>query len=93
MKSVERIKLVKAMEYIVRNLNSEEYLEPWLIEGVADGDIEYGDLSIRDEDFDDYGTAYWIKDKEFAELMRLFLVIMAKAKRDGGLYCDGIVSK
>lgn len=93
MKPVERIKLVKAMEYVVRNLNSEEYLEPWLIEGVADGDIEYGDLSIKDEDFDDYGTAYWIKDKEFSELMRLFLAIMAKAKRDGGLYCDGIVSK
>ena len=94
MKKVERIKMVKAMEFICRNLNNEEiFCDYWLTDGVADGDIEYGDLAVKDEDFDEYSTAYWIEDERFAELMKLFLVVMAKAKRDGGLYCDNVVSK
>ena len=94
MKKVERIKMVKAMEFICRNLNNEEiFYDYWLNDGVADGDIEYGDLSVKDEDFDEYGVGYWFDDKRFAELMHTFLVIMAKAKRDGGLCCDNVVSK
>ena len=84
----DRIKMVKAMEYIVRNVNNEDLLEPWLAVGVADGDIPYGDLS------DDIGeTENWTEDENFSELMGLFLKIMAGAKKDGGLYCDKIVSK
>lgn len=36
--------MVKAMEYIARQINDEEVLMPWLQLGVADGDIYYGDL-------------------------------------------------
>lgn len=94
MKKVERIKMVKAMEFICRQLNDEEiFCDYWLIDGVADGDIALGDLSVSDEDFEEYGTAYWTSDDNFAELMKLFLVVMSKAKRSGGLYCDGVVSK
>lgn len=93
MNKVERIKAIKAMEFLARQINDEEIFESWLIYGIADGDIEYGDLSIKDEDFETYGTAYYAEDKNFAELMNLFLRIMARAKKSGGLYCDGITDK
>ena len=87
---IERIKMVKAMEYIARNLNDEEIFEEWLTYGVADGDIEYGNLCVEAEDFDEFG--YFIEDKHFAELMGLFLYMMKRAYKSGGLYCDGVVS-
>ena len=92
MNKVERIKMVKAMEFITRQLNDEMIFEAWLIAGVADGDIDYGDLTIKDEDLDDY-FEYYIDDDEFAGLMDLFLRLMRSACKSGGLYCDEIVSK
>jgi len=84
----DRIKMVKAMEFIMRQINNEDLFMPWLSVGVADGDIEYGDLS------DDTGeTEYYTEDENFKELMGLFLRCMARAKSDGGLYCDGIASE
>lgn len=84
----ERIKMVKAMEFIVRQINNEDFIIPWLYVGVADGDIEYGDLS------DGIGDAIsYTDDETFKELMGLFLRCMARAKSDGGLYCGGIVSE
>ena len=46
----ERIKLVKAMEFVARQVNDEEVFEGWLINGVADGDIEYGSLEVTEDD-------------------------------------------
>lgn len=87
----ERIKMVKAMEYIARNINDEEiFYNTWLSIGVADGDIEYGDLTPND---DSGMIDYYIKDGNFAELMRTFLSVMKRAEKSGGLYCDKIVSK
>ena len=34
-----RCDLVRAMEMLVRAVNDEDYIEEWLINGVADGDI------------------------------------------------------
>lgn len=90
MKAVERIKMVKAMEYIARNLNDEEIFEPWLSVGVADGDIEYGSLEITPDDIENLD--YYIEDDNFKELMALFLRMMKRANESGGLYCDGVVS-
>lgn len=59
--------------------------------GVADGDIEYGDLSVGPDDADE--LEYYMEDEPFADLMDTFLRCMAHARRDGGLYCDGVVSK
>lgn len=86
----ERVKLIKAMEYIARHVNDEELLEYWLSLGVADSDIKYGDLSEFDEsgDLDTY-----LEDDNFSEMMRVFLVLMASAKKSGGLFCDKVVSK
>lgn len=83
----ERMKMVKAMEYIARQLNDEEILESWLAAGVADGDIEYGDLTTY-ADIDDW----YIEDQHFSDLMETFLRCMYAAKKSGGLYCDGVVS-
>lgn len=88
MKKAERIKMVKAMEFIARQINDEEIFDGWLINGVADGDIEYGDLSGEDEEFDEY----YIEDDAFKDLMGCFLRRMASARKNGGLYCDGVMS-
>lgn len=89
MKREERMKMVKAMEYIARQLNDEEILESWLASGVADGDIEYGDLTT-------YAALdavdWYIEDQHFSDLMETFLYLMKAAKKSGGLYCDGVVS-
>ena len=37
----ERTRMVKAMEYICRQINDEDVFNGWLMGGVADGDIEY----------------------------------------------------
>ena len=87
---IERVKLVKAMEYIARQINDEMVFEGWLVEGVADGDVEYGDLDVNPTDLEDF--EYYIGDNNFADLMDTFLWVMARAKKSGGLYCDGVVS-
>lgn len=91
MNEIERVKMVKAMEFIARNLNDEDIFESWLAVGVADGDIDYGDLSADAADID--FLDYYIRDTDFADLMGLFLRMMARASKSGGLYCDNIVSK
>ena len=85
MKLKQRAEVVRAMETIVRCINNEDYIMPWLAVGVADGDI---DQNTTDEDLEDY-----CEDEEFADLMGLFLKLMVNAKEDGGLYCDRVVSK
>ena len=91
MDKIERIKCVKAMEFMARQINDEEVFEEWLIDGVADGDIDAGELDIKsgDEDLLDY----YIQDDHFAELMDTFAHVIARARKSGGLYCDGVVSK
>ena len=81
----KRKQMVLAMERIVRCVNNEELLMPWLSCGVPDGDIE----RYEEDEVDDYFT----EDEHFAELMGLFLKIMAKAKKDGGLYACGVCSR
>lgn len=89
MKREDRVKMVKAMEYIAAQLNDEEIAEMWLSDGVADGDIEYGDLSGEDECGD---LDWYVEDQHFSDLMETFLRCMRAAKKCGGLYCDNVVS-
>lgn len=83
----ERAKMVLAMEYIARQVNDEDVFESWLMCGVADGDIKYG--SIDTADVEDY----YLEDRNFKDLMTVFLRMMKNAWNSGGLYTDGIVSK
>ena len=55
-KADERAKMVACMEYIARQINNEDIFETWLMCGVADSDIEYGNLDISE--IDDYVTKY-----------------------------------
>ncbi len=90
MDTIERIKMVKAMEYIARQINDEDVFEDWLVSGVADGDIDYGDLSVKATEPD---ALYYAEDAHFADLMDTFLWCLRRAYKSGGLYCDGVVSK
>lgn len=90
MNRAERIKMVKAMEYIARQINDEVVFEGWLMNGVADGDIEYGDLTFNPSKMDE--ADFYISDSVFADLMTCFLRRMERAAKSGGLHCDGVVS-
>lgn len=80
-----RAKMVRAMEFIARQVNNEEVFESWLMYGVADGDI---DGKETDEDL-----SYYCEDGNFADLMERFLDLIKNAKKSGGLYCDRVTSK
>ena len=88
----ERIKMVKAMEFICRQINDEEVFMYWLTDGVADGDIPYGDFSTEDPKHDE---AFWYcEDNEhFADLMDTFLRTIRRACKSGGLFCDGVTDQ
>ena len=80
-----RTKVVRSLDDIANLVNDEQVFEYWLLYGVADGDI---DDTTTDEELESY-----CEDSTFAELLDDFLTLMSKAKRSGGLYCDGITSK
>lgn len=82
-----RKKMVLAMEYIARQVNDEDVFEPWLVCGVADGDISRGSFDLEEV------SDYYIEDDNFRDLMDCFLRTMARAKKSGGLYCDDVVTK
>ena len=84
---IERKKMVACMEYICRQINDEDVFYGWLMNGVADGDIEYGDL--EPDNIDEWYT----QDEVFQELMGCFLRRMVRAYKSGGLYCDNICSE
>jgi len=91
MDRIERVKMVKAMEFIARQINDEDVFCEWLTVGVADGDITYGDLNAAEEDADT--LEYYLEDDNFGNLMGVFLGTMKCAYKSGGLYCDEITSK
>ena len=78
--------MIKAMEFIVRQINDEDVFVPWLSVGVADGDIKYGDLNATPED--EENLDFWLDDEEFRGLMECFLRRMKGAIRSGGLFCN-----
>lgn len=92
MNTSERIKMIKCMEFICRNLNDEDDIYAWLVNGIADGDIEYGDLDVNESSKED--LEYYLEDENFKDLMTTFLSIMKHASRSngGGLYCDNVVA-
>lgn len=65
------IELLKAMDVVVRYLNDEEAIEPWLMYGVPDG-----------ADHDDYEDI--ASDDELMDLAcRCFGQVMRRASKDG----------
>ena len=92
MNKEERIKMVKAMEFICRHINDEDEFDTWLAIGVADGDIDDGDLMVKPEDEDNL-EYYYSDDVDFADLMDTFLYLMKRVRTNGGIFCDGVVSE
>lgn len=87
----DRIAMVKAMEFIARQVNDEELFMAWLSLGVADGDIPYADLKYANCDDMDAATAY-AEPENLPGLMDTFLRLMSAARKSGGLYCGGVTS-
>ena len=79
--------MVLAMEMIARAINDEDIFESWLMVGVADGEIDRYSLDINQVD------EYYTEDEHYRELMDLFLRLMARAYKSGGLYDSEIVTK
>ena len=84
----ERKKAIVCMEYLCRQINDEDVFDTWLMCGVPDGDIEYGNLDVSAV----YEEDYMISDEGFKDIMTTFLICMKNAYNDGGLYCGGVVS-
>ena len=76
MNIAERAEVVRAMDTMCRCINNEEIFFPWLMCGVADGDIT---SETTDEDLE-----YYCEDDTFAELTYYFLRRMCAAAKDGG---------
>lgn len=82
----ERAKLWVCMEYIARQLNDEDIFESWLMCGVPDGDLEYGEL-----DWQGVIDRWSLNDEQIEDLMYCFMACMYRAfKNDTGLYCAGV---
>lgn len=80
----ERAEIIRSMDRLARAINDESIFEWWLIDGVADGDI---DGTETDDDLE-----YYTNNETFKEILNLFLYVMSQAKKSGGLYVDGILS-
>lgn len=91
MNPVKRIKMVKAMDYVARNINDVDVVEEWQVGGVESGDIKFGDLDVGVGDAD-YLMEY-IEDEKFRLIMREFIYVIWRAANTGGLYCDDVCSK
>ena len=73
-----RIKMLEAMKYIASSINDEDILDRWLMLGIPDGDTNF---------------ANYCSDDELEDIIHEFLIAMSKAKKSGGLYCDGVVGQ
>lgn len=65
------ITTIMAMDHIVHSFNDEEWIEPWLFDGVPDG------LECR-EDYEYTYPCYDNLEESYAELTALFCWIIAK---------------
>lgn len=77
----DRVKAVRAMDFLARSLNNVDHLERWLMYGVADGDQTLTDKEIADTYCDD--ATFTALSDEFTYLMRI-------ARNNGGLFIDGL---
>ena len=92
-KLTERKKMLVAMEFVARQINDECVFESWLMCGVPDGDIEYGNFDISQINADTEDEDYMVSDEGFKDIMSCFLRCMMRAYKSGALYCGGVVCK
>lgn len=73
---LERVKVLKALDTIAKTLNDEYYLENWFSYGVPDGEID-------DTTQDNYLLDYVKNDKDWQNLLDLFVKLIRLASADG----------
>lgn len=88
----ERMMAVKAMEFMARQVNDGEVFDIWLMGGVADEEIEYGDFTIHSGIETDPAYEYASDPDTFPYLMGCFLRTMSAAYKSGGLWCGDVTS-
>ena len=76
----ETANALRAMDYLVRCMNDEEYIDIWLMCGIADGDCD----SMSDDELVD------MYSDDLEELISMFLRLMQRAGK-GGLCINGVV--
>lgn len=81
-KTLNRARMVKAMELLARSINDEEIFMSWLMCGVADGDI---DEVTTCEEIVEMG---YTDDSTMVDLMDCFLRCMHRAYKSGGIWAD-----
>lgn len=91
MNKIERIKCVKAMEFLARQVKNEAVFPMWSLFGINSGDIEYGDLDVKKED--ENRLSFYIEDEKFGDLLHLFPAYMDHAQKHGRLLCDGVLGE
>ena len=84
---LERAEVVKAMDLLASCINDESQQMGWLCVGVADGDIN---SNTELQEIVDMG---YTDDDTFKDLMSAFIRYMHYAYEEGGIYCNGIVSR
>lgn len=89
--NLDRYNLIKAMEIVIRNINDESIIERWLVNGVADGDLDSTTLGLSADEIDN--LEYYDDNDNFKDLMNLFTKLVSAAHKDGGLYNTGVVSE
>ena len=62
MNKVERAKMIVAMEFIARQINDEDVFDRWLMCGVADGDIDYGNFNLGNSG-EEFGSLFGNKSR------------------------------
>lgn len=87
----DRYNLIKAMEIVIRNLNNEDQIDRWLMNGIADGDLDSTTLELSQSEIEN--LEYYDDNDNFKFLMKLFTKIISAANKDGGLYNTGVVSE
>ena len=85
----KRMDMVRAMEYIARQVSNDEVLDLWVNLGVVGNDIPYSVLTDGSEEW----LEKYITDEGLSNLMRVFLRVMAMAYAEDGLWCAGVSSK
>lgn len=87
----ERAELLVAMDLIARATNNEDFtINGWLVGGIADGDIDYGLCDHETNVLNIASDDWYMDDRNFASIIECFMHTVAMARKDGGIYCNGI---
>lgn len=77
MDTLKRMRVLRAMDTMIRALNDEDWLDLWLMCGIGDGDADT-----------DEGLEFYLEDKVYGDMMARFARIMRRATTDNVLFSE-----